>query len=66
MAKKIVRKKAAKAVAGSTLTQVDANKFKKSAVKYTKKVTSTKKKAQSKLISLGIHTRTGRLSKKYG
>ena len=48
-----------------TLTQMDADKFKKSAKKYTKEVTASKKKARDKLISLGIYTRTGRLSKEY-
>ncbi len=66
MAKNGARKKMAKTVAASTLTQRDADKFKKSAKKYTKEATTSKRKAQSKLISLGIYTPTGRLSKKYG
>ncbi len=56
----------AKVVAASTLTQRDADKFKKSAKKYAKEATTSKKKAQSKLISLGIYTPKGRLSKRYG
>jgi hypothetical protein len=66
MAKNSARKRMAKVVAASTLTQRDADKFKKSARKYTKEATTSKKKAQTKLISLGIYTPTGRLSKKYG
>ena len=66
MAKRNAGKRAAKVVAASTLTQIDADKFKKSAKQYAKKATTSKKKAQSKLISLGIYTSTGRLSKKYG
>lgn len=66
MAKKSIGKRAAKAVTASTLTQIDADKFRKSAKQYTIKATASKRKAQSKLISLGIYTSTGRLSKKYG
>ncbi len=66
MVKKSAGKRAAKVVVASTLTQIDADKFKKSAKKYTTKATTSKKKARSKLISLGIYTPTGRLSKKYG
>lgn len=66
MVKKDNGKKAAKVVAASVLTQRDADKFKKSASKYTKNATSSKKKAQSTLISLGTHTKSGRLSKNYG
>lgn len=66
MAKKNVSKKVTKVAASSVLTQRDADDFKKSAKIYTKNTVSSKKKAQSKLISLGIYTPTGRLSKKYG
>ena len=65
MAKRSVRKSEGRAVAASVLTQRDADKFEKSAEKYAREATSSKKKAQSKLISLGIYTKTGRLTKKY-
>ena len=66
MAKNDTGNKDAKVVAASVLTQRDADKFKKSASKYTKTATSSKKKAQSTLIALGTHTKSGRISKKYG
>ena len=66
MAKKGGGKRDARVVAGTVLTQRDADKFKKSAEKYTKAATTSKKKAQNKLVSLGIYTKSGRLSKKYG
>jgi len=45
MAKKGVTKKMAKVIAASTLTQRDADKFKKSAKKYTKETITSKRKA---------------------
>lgn len=49
----------------SVLTQKDADRFEIQAKKYTVSVTASKKKARSKLFSLGINTRCGRLSKRY-
>lgn len=50
---------------GSVLTQKDADKFKVSAKNYARKATASREKAQSKLISIGIYSKSGRLSKKY-
>lgn len=66
MAKKNTGKNGTKTVSAATLGQRDADRFEKSARKYTKDATSSKRKAQSRLISLGIYTKSGRLSKKYG
>ena len=65
MARKNVRPKIASVVSASSFTQEDVDKFKKSADQYTKKATSSKKKARETLISLGIYTKSGRLSKNY-
>ena len=53
------------ALAASTLSQADAEKFGVSAQKYADKATSSKKKAQDVLVDLGIHTKTGQLAKRY-
>ena len=53
-------------LAASALTQKDADRFDKQAKTYAASVTASKKKARSKLVSLGINTRSGRLSKRYG
>lgn len=55
-----------KSAAASVLTQKDADRFKKSASAWGRKVTKTKKTAKNALISLGISTESGRLTKKYG
>lgn len=52
--------------AGSVLTQKDADRFKKSAKKYAATATTSKETARKKLVALGTHTPTGRLTKKYG
>jgi len=48
------------------LSDVDADKFAKSASAHVTKVTKSKEIARNKLHKLGTHTPTGRLSKKYG
>jgi hypothetical protein len=65
MARKDARAKITSVVSASSFTQEDVDKFKKSADRYTRKATSSKKKAQETLISLGIYTKSGRLSKNY-
>jgi hypothetical protein len=66
MPKKQLKGKVTITIRASALSQQDANKFKKSAKIYAKNATSSKKKAQDKLKSMGIYTETGQISKKYG
>lgn len=67
MAKKgATRKRGAKTVAASVLTKEDADRFEKSATAWGKKAARTKKSARKTLVSLGIVTPKGRLTKKYG
>ncbi len=49
----------------SALSQKDADRFRKQARTYARKATSSEEAARSTLISLGIHTKSGKLSKKY-
>lgn len=54
----------ARSNASSVLTQKDANQYNVTVKNYAKKATASKSKAVSALKSLGIHTTTGRISKK--
>ena len=47
------------------LNQADADRFSIACKKYIKKVTKTKETAQKALQKLGIHTPTGRITKRY-
>lgn len=64
--KRTARKRAAKTVGASVLTKEDADRFEKSASAWGKKAARTKKSARETLVSLGIVTPKGRLTKKYG
>lgn len=55
-----------KSASASVLTQKDADRFQKSALAWGRKATKTKKTARRTLVSLGISTKSGRLTKKYG
>lgn len=54
------------AVRGSTLSKVDADEYRIALKKFSKFARSSEKSAQKALITLGTHTPTGRISKKYG
>jgi hypothetical protein len=45
--------------------QKDLARFKKAAKTFSAKATGSQKKARDTLVSLGTHTRTGRLNKNY-
>ena len=67
MAKKLKLSAVARALTASgVLTQRDADRFEGQGKKYAATFTTSKKKAQNKLFALGIYTRTGKLTKKYG
>lgn len=51
--------------AASVSTQKDADDFKKSASAWGREATKTKRKARDTLVSLGISTPKGRLTKRY-
>ena len=53
-------------IAGSTLSQKDADKFAKDAKKYAVTATTSKAKANNVLKSLGINPRTGNVTKRHG
>ena len=53
-------------IAGSTLSQRDADKFAKDAKKYAANNTTSKVKAQNTLRRLGINPETGNVTKKHG
>ena len=64
--KGVARKREAKTVGASVLTKEDADRFEKSATAWGKRAARTKKSARETLVSLGIVTPEGRLTKKYG
>jgi hypothetical protein len=43
----------------------DVKRFEKAAKAYGKKATASREAARATLVSLGIHTKSGRLTKKY-
>ena len=57
--------KSTRFVSGYTLSRADAQKFAKDANTFVKKATSSKKVARETLSSMGTHTPTGRLAKRY-
>jgi hypothetical protein len=66
MSKKKTSKVSSQPAVASVLTQRDADEYRIALKKYSKNVTSSKKKAQQLLWTLGTHTSTGKVSKKYG
>ena len=66
MAKTNNKHVSSKSTAASILTQKDADQYRVAVTKYAKEATSSKAKARKTLISLGTHTKSGKLSRKYG
>jgi hypothetical protein len=54
-----------RALTAAVQTKKDVASFRKAASAYTKKVTATKSAARKELITLGIYTRSGKLTKHY-
>ena len=54
-----------KTVVASVSTQRDADRFRKAALAWGNTATESKKKAAETLVSLGIYTKSGKLTKKY-
>ena len=50
----------------ATLNQKDADEHRRAASRFVKEATTSKKRAQETLKSMGIYTASGRLSRKYG
>jgi len=59
-------KKDIKTLSASALTQRDAEAYSKALKSFVDTATTSKIKARNTLISLGTHTKSGKLSKRYG
>lgn len=51
--------------ATSIATKQEADRFRKAADSYVARAAASKKSARKTLVALGIHTRSGRLTKRY-